>query len=868
MQVIDLNTLENYTGCFLKIQPLFKDKKDEFKIEMQKNLAASANPYKMSLVGVKLSPNLYKCKTNSMAANILVELQHFINQEDNKDKFESCLSQELQKEAFQVAIRQKNSGLLKLMVKVYQLVNIREHLLPFVKDLQDKGHLKEVCTLATLLSLQPEFSTAELIVPLFLQDRLSLADDFLETSPSHKKEILIFIDNLIGKKITSVDLEKYNVKDLKKMRSSKQLCNIVARLLKRFTVDPSVCPHFQKHRATGGLRFLFYKYYVEKTIQKQTFCSLVDDALKEHPYLKITLMHLFIEYCDLAAALPYVAKLQLASQDIPKKIKDTMLHFPELLNQNQHQDHNLKHTQEEEMWDESSEEFYPLSIPFEKVFLIDTVDGLEKCTNDLLTSPLLGVDSEWKPTFGVGAQEQAALLQLATTTQVFLLDLISLQPVLKDCHWRPIGELFSDPQVTKLGYGIRGDFRVLDNLNAEIKKGLSSAKNVIDLDHTKGILLKEYPNIFSHSDSGLSHKGLSELVYRCFGLPLDKREQFSNWAARPLTKSQIMYAAIDARCLIDTHTYLSNHAQDLHIADWKNIKSNVIIKPEKKKKSLKQSDANQANAELKDVKMKGPNCAADIKFVCDTMVQGLAKQLRSCGIDTEVLDTGKSCDHCIKYYEREKRVVLTRGSSYTRLRKYIPAEYVYNVQSEAAKQQLVEIVVVFNIKVTLSDVFARCSKCNSDSYMCVPASVLITLSAKTYKGFWGKTVKDEWVECQGGCINLATGRSRSGVLIQVEPVPDSVLQSIEVFYICCQCGKCYWEGSHHSRIVSGRLKDIIEDDKLVNSADNRKILRQISEKEAEDEATVQAVDEPKMVTIPLSLNDSSASSDALSDTVN
>jgi len=37
--------------------------------------------------------------------------------------------------------------------------------------------------------------------------------------------------------------------------------------------------------------------------------------------------------------------------------------------------------------------------------------------------------------------------------------------------------------------------------------------------------------------------GLSELVRLCFGKPLDKSEQISNWENRPLRQSQIIYAS-------------------------------------------------------------------------------------------------------------------------------------------------------------------------------------------------------------------------------------------------------------------------------------------------------------------------------------
>jgi ribonuclease D len=50
---------------------------------------------------------------------------------------------------------------------------------------------------------------------------------------------------------------------------------------------------------------------------------------------------------------------------------------------------------------------------------------------------------------------------------------------------------------------------------------------------------------------GQTNIGLSESIEKYFQLRLDKTEQCSNWCKRPLRKSQLLYAALDAVVLID-----------------------------------------------------------------------------------------------------------------------------------------------------------------------------------------------------------------------------------------------------------------------------------------------------------------------------
>lgn len=57
-----------------------------------------------------------------------------------------------------------------------------------------------------------------------------------------------------------------------------------------------------------------------------------------------------------------------------------------------------------------------------------------------------------------------------------------------------------------------------------------------------------------------------------------------------------------------------------------------------------------------------PIPACNIKVICDTMLQGLGKKLRSCGIDSAILENYEDHMLCVKYAQDENRYILTRGN--------------------------------------------------------------------------------------------------------------------------------------------------------------------------------------------------------------
>jgi len=139
----------------------------------------------------------------------------------------------------------------------------------------------------------------------------------------------------------------------------------------------------------------------------------------------------------------------------------------------------------------------------------------------LLSQPVLGVDTETRPSFKRGQFHQVALLQVASRKVCFLfrLNLLGLSPAVK--------RLLEDTTVPKIGLSLRDDLMMLHKL------GDFETGRFIDLqDRVREI--------------GVEDMSLQKLYANFFGQRISKREQLTNWEADILSDKQKGYAATDA----------------------------------------------------------------------------------------------------------------------------------------------------------------------------------------------------------------------------------------------------------------------------------------------------------------------------------
>ncbi len=174
-----------------------------------------------------------------------------------------------------------------------------------------------------------------------------------------------------------------------------------------------------------------------------------------------------------------------------------------------------KHIDREEM------DRLPLYTYQGEIIVIEDALNADEVADQLRRCKLLGFDTETRPAFRKGESYKVGLLQLATTEHVYLFRL-------NKCGLgRSLRQLLEDPQVFKIGVGIRDDLRNLKKL------GEFKPAGFIDM--------QEYAARF-----GIEDKSFSKLMAIIFKVRISKRQRISNWEAQELTDAQIRYAATDA----------------------------------------------------------------------------------------------------------------------------------------------------------------------------------------------------------------------------------------------------------------------------------------------------------------------------------
>eukprot|EP01032_Pedospumella_encystans_P008646 gene8646-10239_t len=194
---------------------------------------------------------------------------------------------------------------------------------------------------------------------------------------------------------------------------------------------------------------------------------------------------------------------------------------------------------------------FVFDLPSTSLIMVTTEEDIQRMKTSLMKATLIGIDTETKPTFVpkaqlVGGPNLTALIQIAvrcpkSIEEVFVVDMIHISRnsrllILLDYA---LQQGLLENQCFKLGQGLTNDLRELAKSYPTVK-AFRLTSCVLETHD----LIKYLKPVLTNPIS------LKNLVKEFLHLNLSKSQQMSNWAKRPLTSSQLHYAACDALVLL------------------------------------------------------------------------------------------------------------------------------------------------------------------------------------------------------------------------------------------------------------------------------------------------------------------------------
>lgn len=170
------------------------------------------------------------------------------------------------------------------------------------------------------------------------------------------------------------------------------------------------------------------------------------------------------------------------------------------------------------------------------IHIVDTPEEADKAARYLKGQPILGIDTETRPSFSKGHVHKVALLQVSTEDHCFLfrLNLIGLT--------LPVIKLLESPRITKVGLSLHDDFMMLR------KRAPFEPRACVEL--------QEYVRPF-----GIQDMSLQKIYGILFNEKISKSQRLSNWEAENLTQPQQLYAATDAWACLNIYHKLEELKQ-------------------------------------------------------------------------------------------------------------------------------------------------------------------------------------------------------------------------------------------------------------------------------------------------------------------
>ena len=456
---------------------------------------------------------------------------------------------------------------------IYKFFTFKSSLKDKTLKILKKSNYSDQALILGELQLQEIVELRDLVVPLLIQNQYESIDLFIKNDQKTLSSVLDLFNQLCDFNFHMKNFSKeYNHVPKKVLDKFKPKClaNYAQKTLKKSNKLSLIDTYrnIKLQILLSQIRFLVsnrYDSYCRNEMSDEAWYELIVEIVQNEEALCVQLVNELIQYRKDYHTARYfidlfgdhlITKLSSSFQNLYFSLETTATYVKSAASKKEGRE--IK-----------KDSFYQPLI--ENIVFVDTEEKFNDFLNEFETSKpnVIGIDCEWRPSFGLEQDEGsnefggASTLQISNRKNSYIVDMTYFIKTLGDEQIKRFANsILYSSEITKFGYSFSQDLSRLQCSLPSLKDSFSIfASQVIDADEFVNNFQQHHKELFESGccvdDNKKKSKGLSELVRRLFGKPLDKSECLSNWDRRPLREAQIKYAALDAYVLVQIYDFIN-----------------------------------------------------------------------------------------------------------------------------------------------------------------------------------------------------------------------------------------------------------------------------------------------------------------------
>ncbi|CAG0920068.1 unnamed protein product [Notodromas monacha] len=411
------------------------------------------------------------------------------------------------------------------------------------------------------LNLPLTYSVTKILLNLLVRGQLSEIRAYFDVSPVERAPFLKTVDKLLGMRYQErlQFLEDNKVRGLKFWSlTERNLSRAMVRLLprnendaKRILLD---CPNMAKSKASRFFKDIIVKTFVHESMTVDKFASIILGRVAADKELAEIVINSLFDRDLWREAEVWMTIFGIRSTDLTRQL----MRFKTL------EDLELSAVAS---GNRVMNPLYDHGLNSKDIKVLRDSKDCEQLFDDILANfCTIGIDALWQPCQEKGRQNTLGVFQIATPSDVYVVDAIELYGSLSDAAAGKLKDILVSSEVRKLGFAMCVDLSRLGDLNPMLANSALIVQNFWDFKRLRDrgfeYLQQIYPDIMIEGPCRL-RGSVNDIFELCTQRTLLKNDivRCSDWSKRPLSDEELLYAGIKVRCLLDLEVAIRRDAE-------------------------------------------------------------------------------------------------------------------------------------------------------------------------------------------------------------------------------------------------------------------------------------------------------------------